>query len=209
MLQTARILMKSAAEAKKGIKTLGPYSYISKLTTCETWKSEDLKKFAPNKVNSVEKFIKLDYLESLFEYNALFQVTMTSNTFEEKLKETGNIDTTRNELQVELITAVKAHCHYFMIVRFIKAIEESKEKDITEVLTNLCQLMGISFILEFQWAGVIESDQLVLAKEASSYILKKLRPNACALVDSFDIPDRVLNSTIGKYDGNVYEVYNI
>jgi acyl-CoA oxidase len=26
-----------------------------------------------------------------------------------------------------------------------------------------------------------------------------------ALVDAFDIPDRVLNSTIGRADGNVYE----
>lgn len=26
-----------------------------------------------------------------------------------------------------------------------------------------------------------------------------------ALTDAFDIPDRVLNSTIGKYDGNIYE----
>ena len=26
-----------------------------------------------------------------------------------------------------------------------------------------------------------------------------------ALVDAFDIPDRVLNSTIGRHDGNVYE----
>jgi len=25
------------------------------------------------------------------------------------------------------------------------------------------------------------------------------------LVDAFDIPDNVLNSTIGRYDGNVYE----
>ena len=32
-----------------------------------------------------------------------------------------------------------------------------------------------------------------------------LRPDACALVDAWDFPDRVLNSTIGRYDGNVYE----
>jgi hypothetical protein len=30
-------------------------------------------------------------------------------------------------------------------------------------------------------------------------------PKAVALVDAFDIPDRVLNSTIGRHDGNVYE----
>jgi len=30
-------------------------------------------------------------------------------------------------------------------------------------------------------------------------------PNAVALVDAFEFPDRVLNSTIGRFDGNVYE----
>lgn len=35
--------------------------------------------------------------------------------------------------------------------------------------------------------------------------MNSIRPNCVALVDAFDIPDNVLNSTIGKYDGNVYE----
>lgn len=36
-------------------------------------------------------------------------------------------------------------------------------------------------------------------------LLTKLRPNAISLVDGFDIPDIVLNSALGSYDGNVYE----
>jgi acyl-CoA oxidase len=35
--------------------------------------------------------------------------------------------------------------------------------------------------------------------------LAKLRPNAVAIVDGFDIPDNVLGSALGAYDGNVYE----
>lgn len=35
--------------------------------------------------------------------------------------------------------------------------------------------------------------------------LKQLRPNAVALVDSFDLHDRILDSALGAYDGNVYE----
>ena len=35
--------------------------------------------------------------------------------------------------------------------------------------------------------------------------LKKLKHSAVGIVDGFDIPDSVLNSTIGSYDGNVYE----
>ena len=33
----------------------------------------------------------------------------------------------------------------------------------------------------------------------------ELRPNAVALVDAYDYPDHVLQSCLGRYDGNVYE----
>ena len=35
--------------------------------------------------------------------------------------------------------------------------------------------------------------------------LKKLKNNAIGIVDGFDIPDSRLASTLGAFDGNVYE----
>lgn len=35
--------------------------------------------------------------------------------------------------------------------------------------------------------------------------LRLLRPNVVAIVDGFDIHDRILDSALGSYDGNVYE----
>lgn len=35
--------------------------------------------------------------------------------------------------------------------------------------------------------------------------LKKFKNNAIGIVDGFDIPDEVLGSCLGAYDGNVYE----
>lgn len=35
--------------------------------------------------------------------------------------------------------------------------------------------------------------------------MEELRPDAVGLTDAFDYPDNVLNSTIGRFDGNVYE----
>ena len=37
--------------------------------------------------------------------------------------------------------------------------------------------------------------------------MKALRPDAVALVDAFDFPDAILNSPLGREDGNVYEHY--
>lgn len=35
--------------------------------------------------------------------------------------------------------------------------------------------------------------------------MSELRPNAVALVDWFDVPDRLLDSCLGWYDGQVYD----
>ena len=36
-------------------------------------------------------------------------------------------------------------------------------------------------------------------------LLEQIRPNAVALVDSFEFSDRQLGSVLGRYDGHVYE----
>ena len=35
-------------------------------------------------------------------------------------------------------------------------------------------------------------------------VLRELRPDAVGLVDSFAIPDYVLDSSLGRFDGDVY-----
>ena len=35
--------------------------------------------------------------------------------------------------------------------------------------------------------------------------MSEIRPDAVALVDAFDVHDFILRSSLGKYDGNVYE----
>lgn len=37
------------------------------------------------------------------------------------------------------------------------------------------------------------------------FLYAKVRPIAVSIVDAFDIPDRAILSTLGSYDGNVYE----
>ena len=42
-------------------------------------------------------------------------------------------------------------------------------------------------------------------QERLENVLAKIRPDAVSIVDGFDFADRYLNSTLGAYDGNVYE----
>lgn len=36
-------------------------------------------------------------------------------------------------------------------------------------------------------------------------LLREIRPNAVALVDAYDFPDTVLQSCLGRFDGQVYQ----
>jgi acyl-CoA oxidase len=47
--------------------------------------------------------------------------------------------------------------------------------------------------------------QLSQVSQRLKELLAQLRPNAVALVDAFDYSDEMLNSVLGRYDGNVYE----
>lgn len=58
--------------------------------------------------------------------------------------------------------------------------------------------------LQHQFTQMTDADVQALQLRLEN-VLTKIRPNAVGFVDGFDIPDRVLNSALGAYDGNVYE----
>ena len=107
---------------------------------------------------------------------------------------------------MSMVNSAERHCFYFMYLKFKAAIQSTTDAGVAEVLQQLCLLFGLSQIIDGSgWGGIINSDEQQLAETTVGQILSKLRPNAVSLVDSFDIPDRVLNSAIGRSDGNVYE----
>jgi acyl-CoA oxidase len=48
-------------------------------------------------------------------------------------------------------------------------------------------------------------DQLEIVNDKLLDLLAALRNNAVALVDAFDFSDHLLQSVLGRFDGNVYE----
>lgn len=54
-------------------------------------------------------------------------------------------------------------------------------------------------------AGILTSAQITQVNQHVKELLAVIRPNAVALVDSFDFHDVHLGSVLGRYDGNVYE----
>eukprot|EP00026_Physarum_polycephalum_P003922 Phypoly_transcript_03939.p1 GENE.Phypoly_transcript_03939~~Phypoly_transcript_03939.p1 ORF type:complete len:698 (+),score=115.87 Phypoly_transcript_03939:174-2267(+) len=204
MLQTAKFLMKSLGNAKNGKPVSGPISYLTVLH--KNNEITDFTQFAPPAASFVEQFFNLGYLEKLFNYNALLAVTAAGQDFDNKLKKYGKYDQAWNMCALEMCNAVKAHCFSFMLHNFVEQVNRETEPTIKPVLEQLCALYACSVIAdEAVWSGTLALPQVRLAKAAIGELLEKLRPNAIGLVDAFDIPDRILNSAIGGYDGNVYE----
>lgn len=78
----------------------------------------------------------------------------------------------------------------------------------TTVLRRLVGLFGLGLILgdmgDFLESGYLTPAQAGLARQAHYQLLRELRPDAVGLVDAFAIPDYLLDSSLGRYDGDVY-----
>lgn len=87
-------------------------------------------------------------------------------------------------------------------------MQASVGKTTIAALKRLVSLFGLGQILggmgDFLESGFVTPVQAGLAREAQYQVLRELRPDAVALVDAFAIPDYVLDSSLGRFDGDVY-----
>ncbi|KAL4145106.1 hypothetical protein PRNP1_012779 [Phytophthora ramorum] len=120
-----------------------------------------------------------------------------------------------NACQVDLVEIARAHVFYNVAMAFIQHIEEIKRDasgDSTAVvpaLEALCQLYicqeldrGAAFLLKEKFMSSYQSN-LVRARLMES--CARVRSDAVALVDAFMLTDTVLNSSVGRADGSIYE----
>jgi acyl-CoA oxidase len=203
-LQTAQFLLKSVQNAVTG-KHLGEVvAYLAPLKDAANF---DLAKMVPPSAKTPEEFYNLDYLVQLFRYSALSAVVNVSQEFQQRLGDlNGKFDEALNACAVELCNAVRSHTFVFMLSNFATGIAAVEDKGCKQALQYLAAFWACSNMVDDgQWIGILSSGQLRLVKTAVTKLLDLLRPNAIALTDAFDFPDNVLNSAIGRYDGNVYE----
>uniref|UniRef100_A0AAY4A6Y8 Acyl-coenzyme A oxidase n=1 Tax=Denticeps clupeoides TaxID=299321 RepID=A0AAY4A6Y8_9TELE len=114
-----------------------------------------------------------------------------------------------NSTAVDLVRASDAHCHYVVVKLFSSKLEEVQDSEVHSVLATLALLYALHGISQrsgdFLQAGLLSVSQLPRVSQKLKELLARVRPNAVALVDAFDYRDEMLNSVLGRYDGNVYE----
>ena len=154
-------------------------------------------------------------------------VTMALKTVEEYLTDaaisklahltSGNISfegDAWNQSTMDLIQVSKAHCRFVLYSAFSKELEMAKmgintERESIVILEQINALFGLVCLKE-SGCELLESrhilpEQHKMIKVQFQILCRKLRRNAVALVDSFGYEDYLLNSAIGRRDGNIYE----
>ncbi|KAJ3285940.1 acyl-CoA oxidase [Rhizoclosmatium globosum] len=116
-----------------------------------------------------------------------------------------------NDSLIEMYAISKAHCQYILLKNFVHGATDKRasKAGVTGPLGTLCVLFGLSTmeqeLSEFVEDGFVSQQQTTWLRSQLKKTLAAVRPNAVALVDSWGIPDYVLNSALGRYDGKAYE----
>lgn len=119
--------------------------------------------------------------------------------------------TAKNDSQVFYARTLSlAYTERFILLRFISFVNSQREPEIQHVLSKLASLYG-AWTLEkhlatlYQGGYMCGPDPAFLFRETILSLCDELKPDAVALADAIAPPDFVLNSVIGKSDGQVYQ----
>ncbi|RVE50662.1 hypothetical protein evm_004694 [Chilo suppressalis] len=117
-----------------------------------------------------------------------------------------------NMTSVQLEAAAEAHCRVILVTFFFEGISEWLAKaspPLRHVLQLLLELYAVYWALEkmvdLMKYTCISGDDAEALQSRYEQLLSSLRPHAVPLVDALGIRDELLQSTLGAYDGQVYE----
>ncbi|XP_068606681.1 peroxisomal acyl-coenzyme A oxidase 1 [Brachionichthys hirsutus] len=202
MLQTARYLVKCYRQAKAGQQLGGTVSYLNEAEHRRV-------RLQPVAAGTTVVDIKdLDSLVEIYKLRAALLIELAAKSIQQELQHKSQ-EEAWNSNAIDLVRASDAHCHYVVVKLFTEKLGEIDNAEIRSVMSALALLYALHGIAnnsgDFLQAGLLSVPQVLQISGSIKRLLSELRPNAVALVDSFDFADRRLNSVLGRYDGNVYE----
>ena len=120
-----------------------------------------------------------------------------------------------NDLLVDFYRLSRAHSQYMVVKNFWEAlnghgVSSNLDPETTTVMHKLFRLYALhtleSEASEFYTSSAVTVRQIQLARTNTVMkLLEEIRPHAIRLVDAWAFPDWQLDSSLGRYDGKVYE----
>ncbi|CAH2989665.1 unnamed protein product [Chilo suppressalis] len=194
LLQTARFLVKMWEQVEQGNAVTPTLEYLTRHQNKEIWDE------------SPEGIIRA------FESVSAGKVKGCVASLRKHMKDGLDYEDAWQLTTVQLVAAAEAHCRAILSrVYWTETVRVSagSSSEVRAVLHQLAALYLLYWATErtgdlLRFTTISESD-LVNLQERYEELLRKIRPNAVGLVDAFDLRDETLRSTLGSYDGRVYE----
>eukprot|EP00842_Homolaphlyctis_polyrhiza_P003945 jgi/Hompol1/4551/HPOL_000107-RA len=199
-LQAGRYLVGCYREAKAGKKQAGGVSYLNDLqnvlrTRCQA--------------KSIAE-IDLQVIGQAFSLVAANVVKTAGDEFESCLKRGLKEDEAYEECSQARLYAAKLHSYGYLFHRFKDGLAKAPA-ELQPILTKLCLLYGMYSISEntgpFLQFEFFSSQQVQWVRTRVSELCKELRSDVIPLTDAFNFSDFIINSPLGKYDGDIYKSY--
>ncbi|XP_023162215.2 probable peroxisomal acyl-coenzyme A oxidase 1 [Drosophila hydei] len=197
LLQIGRALVKAWNSFKQGQPVSASYDYFES--------SMRLKEF-PKWNNSWEIIIQA------LQYTAAHKTRIAFENMSERIAAGQSQAVAANNTGIELTRAAELHGRQFVCQTFLNQIigpnAQKRSPALNKVLENVLELFLVQTVLNnlseiLRFVNLTDADLRSLQKRLE-LSLEKFRPDAVAICDGFDYHDRVLNSVLGSYDGNVY-----
>ncbi|KWU43885.1 acyl-CoA oxidase [Rhodotorula sp. JG-1b] len=117
-----------------------------------------------------------------------------------------------NSILCDIFRCSTAHSQYTLVYNFAKALQEDEDlksqRALHRVMTTCFELFACHTMdaeaAEFLSSGYLSPKQHELLRNRVHELLAELRPQAVPLVDAWNLPDYLLNSALGRQDGDVY-----
>ncbi|XP_054269521.1 peroxisomal acyl-coenzyme A oxidase 3-like [Macrosteles quadrilineatus] len=162
--------------------------------------------------NSFEEVCDLQVLLKAYQWLICY---LTQSTFERlKTQKAQGKDafTAKNDSQVFFARTLSiAYVEHYILWKFSERVDsQAEDPSIQQVLKKLAALYGV-WSLErhlatlYQGGYAVGPQPVVLLREAILQLCSQLKPEAVALADVIAPPDFILNSVLGRSDGNVYK----
>uniref|UniRef100_A0A8C6YIC2 Acyl-coenzyme A oxidase n=1 Tax=Naja naja TaxID=35670 RepID=A0A8C6YIC2_NAJNA len=203
MLQTARFLVKSYTQVSSGQLVSGIMSYLNDLSGQHIQPQHVAARPTTLHINNPSSLVEV------YKLRASRMVEFAAKNLQAELNRRKSKEDAWNRTSIDLVRASEAHCHYVVVKLFTAKLSEIDDPAVHAVINNLCLLYALCGIIknsgDFLQGGILTEAHLIQVNMRIKELLALIRPNAVALVDSFDFCDSMLRSVLGRYDGNIYE----
>lgn len=116
-----------------------------------------------------------------------------------------------NDMLIDLHHLSNAHCESLLVQHFHDALKQPSPPLDAVTHNTMRQLFKLFSLFtlqnaspDFMATGILEPIQLDMLKTEIQQSMRALRIHAARLVDAWSIPDYLLYSSLGRYDGDVY-----